>query len=1013
MLSKAPLACFLVATLTAQGPPANGPRSIDADWYALVHAKVVTAPGQPATETTLVLRRGRFAAIGGTPPAGATVIDCRGLTFYPGLVEPYLTIDVPALDAATGDVHWNPMLQPQRHALEGAGIPTAELASLRELGFTTAAITPTGGILKGTSAVVLLDEPGPTDGARVLRSPAYATASLQTRRGGYPDSEMGAIALLRQTLHDADWLQRTQAAVAGGARAEAALPQPGKPLAAIIDQKPLPLWCDSSDELQALRLLRIAAEFGRTAVVVGSGMEFRRLEALVAAKPGFVVPLAFPDAPDTSTAGAAEQVTLRHLQSWEQAPTNSKRLLDAGATVAWTTARLRDRKDFRKSAREAIACGLTAEQALAAVTTTPARLLGIDQQVGTIEVGKWANLVGVAGELWDPDAKIREVWVGGRRHLLQTPGAEQFDGHWSVARAVDASEAAANTPLQLTITGNQCTAKRGDEEWTADSQSQEGAQWQVRLRPKAQADGNAIWLRLRRDGDALVGTAQDANGHSWPVRGSAVPPPEKSERKPKENAASNPPPALVTLPTPLGGYGRLQAPPAGSFAILGADLWTCDGRGILRDGALLVRQGKIVYAGARQGLPELGAEVLRIDGTGKHLTPGLIDCHSHTGISRGVNESGQAVTAEVRIEDVLNPDDINWYRQLAGGVTAVNQLHGSANAIGGQSQTVKLRWGVAQPDAMRFAGAKPGIKFALGENPRRANSSGDNSRYPNTRMGVDALLRDRFAAAETYRREHAAYNALGAAERARRLPPRRDLELDALAEVLAGERWIHCHSYRQDEIFMLCRLAQEYGIRIGTFQHVLEGYKVADAIAANAVGASSFSDWWGYKFEVYDAVPDNGAILHEAGVVVSFNSDSNEHARRLNTEAGKAVKYGRVAPAEALCFVTRNPALQLGIFDRTGSLTAGKAADLALWSDNPLSYASRCLATWVDGSQQFSVEEDQQLRNLVQAERARLLRLAAAAGRRAARPGADPKDAYWAAQDLTVDYCCRDCEGVR
>lgn len=1013
MLPKALLACVLVAPLAAQGPPANGPRRIDADWFALVNAKVITAPDQPATETTLVLRRGRFAAIGGTPPAGATVIDCRGLTFYPGLVEPYLTIDVPALDAATGDVHWNPMLQPQRHALEGSGIPADELETLRGLGFTAAAIAPAGGILKGTSAVVLLDAADPTEPARVLRSPAYTTASLQTRRSGYPDSEMGAIALLRQTLHDARWLERCSAAIAAGAKAEAALPQPYKPLDALVAQRQLPLWCDSTDELQALRLLRIAAEFERTAVVIGSGMEFRRLAALVEAKPGFVLPLAFPDAPDTSTAAAAEQVTLRHLQTWEQAPSNSKRLLDAGATVAWTTARLRDRKDFRSRAREAIACGLTTAQALAAVTTTPARLLGIEQQVGTIEVGKWANLVGVAGELWDPDAKIHEVWVGGRRHLLQTPGATDFDGHWSVAQAVEPGDTPSNTALQLSIDGSKCSAKRGDEAWTAEAQTREGAQLELRLRQQGKADADPIWLRLRRDGDALVGTALDASGRSWPVRANTAPAPEAKERKPAAATPTTPPPALVALPTPLGGYGRLQLPPATSFAIVGADLWTCDGRGILRDGALLVRQGKIVYAGPRQGLPEVGADVLRIDGTGKHLTPGLIDCHSHTGISRGVNESGQAVTAEVRIEDVLNPDDVNWYRQLAGGVTAVNQLHGSANAIGGQSQTVKLRWGVANPDAMRLAGAKPGIKFALGENPRRANSSGENSRYPNTRMGVDALLRDRFAAAETYRREHAAYNALSPVERARRLPVRRDLELEAIAEVLAGERWIHCHSYRQDEIFMLCRLAQEYGIRIGTFQHVLEGYKVADAIAANAVGASSFSDWWGYKFEVVDAVPDNGAILHEAGVVVSFNSDSNEHARRLNTEAGKAVKYGRMAPADALCFVTRNPAIQLGIFDRTGSLTVGKDADLALWSDNPLSYASRCLATWVDGSQQFSVEEDLQLRAGIQTERMRLLRLAAAATRRAARPGPDPKDAYWSAQDLTAEYCCRDCEGVR
>ena len=283
-------------------------------------------------------------------------------------------------------------------------------------------------------------------------------------------------------------------------------------------------------------------------------------------------------------------------------------------------------------------------------------------------------------------------------------------------------------------------------------------------------------------------------------------------------------------------------------------------------------------------------------------------------------------------------------------------------------------------------------------------------------MGVEALLRDRLAAATVHRREHAAYEALAPAARAKVLPPRVDLELAAIAEILAATRRIHCHSYRQDEILMLCNLVREHGIKVGTFQHVLEGYKVADAIAANAIGASSFSDWWAYKFEVYDAIPDNGAILFEAGAVVSFNSDSDEHARRLNTEAGKAVKYGGLKPWDALHFVTRNPAIQLGIFDRTGSLTAGKDADLALWSDDPLSYAARCEATWVDGRQLFSLAQDAEARTRIAAERQRLIQKALDGGKggnsRTARER-DPKDAYWAAEDLTEDYCCRTAEGAR
>ncbi|MEC7351764.1 MAG: amidohydrolase family protein, partial [Planctomycetota bacterium] len=337
---------------------------------------------------------------------------------------------------------------------------------------------------------------------------------------------------------------------------------------------------------------------------------------------------------------------------------------------------------------------------------------------------------------------------------------------------------------------------------------------------------------------------------------------------------------------------------------------------------------------------------------GRNVTPGLIDCHSHTGIDGGVNEGGQNNTAEVRIGDVLNPDDINWYRQLAGGLTAANQLHGSANPIGGQNAVVKLRWG-APVHRMHIEDAKPGIKFALGENVVRPSG-----RYPDTRMGVAAFMEDSFRAASEYRDRHEDYLALPVEQRLATMPPRRDLELEALVEVLEGERLIHCHSYRQDEILMLLRTAERWGFTIGTLQHILEGYKVADAIADHGAGASSFSDWWAYKMEVMDAIPYNGAIMAEAGVLVSFNSDSNELARRMNTEAAKAVRYGGLEPHEALKFVTINPARQLRIDDRTGSIEVGKDADLAIWSGDPLSSFSRCEQTWIDGRRYFDLEED-------------------------------------------------------
>ncbi|MCK5944101.1 MAG: amidohydrolase family protein, partial [Planctomycetes bacterium] len=722
------------------------------------------------------------------------------------------------------------------------------------------------------------------------------------------------------------------------------------------------------------------------------------------------VPLQLPEAPDVSTAAAADRVSLRQLQTWEHAPSNSRRLLDAGVTIAWTTARMRDRKDFPARVRDAQEHGVSDEQALAAVTTTPARMLGIDAHCGTIAVGKLANLVVVEGTLFGADRVVRDVWVGGVRHVVRAPEDRGLDGAWTWT---DGFPGQTDDDVTLSIDGKKVRGAVGDAKLAIKNVKRTARTLTCQLSGEPLGDGT-FWLRLRVEDDGLAGVCTTPDGRALEIaagRRTAAADDEAAD-EPEPTAAKTP----AALPTPLGGYGFEALPEQRSFAITGATVWTGDGRGKIENGAVFVRGGKIVFAGKLEDIPELPENTEIIDGVGKHVTTGMIDCHSHTGISRGVNESGQAVTSEVRIQDVLDPDDVNWYRQLAGGVTAVNQLHGSANVIGGQSNTVKVRYGVTEPNDMFFAGAMPGIKFALGENPRRVNRRGEPStRYPGTRMGVEGVLRDRFAAAEAYAREHAAYQALSPRQRAKVLPPRVDLELAALAEVLASKRWIHCHSYRQDEIFMLCGLADEYGIKIGTFQHVLEGYKVADAIKRSAVGASSFSDWWAYKLEVYDAIPENGAILHEAGVNVSFNSDSSEHARRLNTEAGKAVKYGGVAANEALWFVTRNPAVQLGVFDRTGSLTKGKDADIALWSADPLSYAARCEATWVDGRKMFSLARDAELRRDIARQRQRLLQLALDANQRSGRKAkeGDPNDAYWRAEELRNDYCCRNAEGGR
>ena len=354
-----------------------------------------------------------------------------------------------------------------------------------------------------------------------------------------------------------------------------------------------------------------------------------------------------------------------------------------------------------------------------------------------------------------------------------------------------------------------------------------------------------------------------------------------------------------------------------------------------------------------------------INGLGKHVTPGLIDCHSHSAVF-SVNEGTQSITSEVRIQDVINSDDIALYRELAGGLTIANILHGSANTIGGQNAVIKLRWGQS-PNNLLYKKAKPGIKFALGENVKQSNWGDDNTtRYPQTRMGVEQIMKDSFIAAKEYENEK---------KKAQKenIPHRKKYRMEALLEILNGDRIVHIHSYRQDEILMFVRLAQEFGFTVGTFQHVLEGYKVADAIAEIGAGGSTFSDWWAYKFEVYDAIPFNGTIMQNMGVITSFNSDSSELACRMNVEAAKAVKYGGLSEEEALKFVTINPAKQLRIESHVGSIELGKDADLVIWNGHPLSTYSKAEQTWIDGVKYFDVKKDEMLRQEVKDERNRLI----------------------------------------
>ena len=516
------VALSISAATIAQGPPSNGPATNDPGWHALVGADAVVQPGQRITNATLVLRDGRIVSIesGGAPPAGAFVHDCKGLTLYPGLIEPFLTVDVPALDPDAASVHWHPSVMPQRNALDGAGTTEDDRKELRELGFATAAIAPTGGVLKGSSAIVLLDEPAEGAQAVVLRNAAYAVASLQRNFGDAPNSEMGAIALLRQMLSDANWQKQCLDAANRHRQLRKHLPQTNDALSSLVAQQELPLLFDVEDELQVLRVAKVADEFSRSAIALGRGMEFRRLDAVVATGMPLVIPVHYPEAPDVTSLAKAERVSLRQLQTWEQAPTNLARLLGANATVALTTARLPKRSDFREKLAEALKFGVTEDQALAALTTVPAQMLGVSDDVGRLQPGHYANIVVVDGDLFDPQSKIQDVWVGGQRHVITEAKDPELDGRWTLT-------VARTTPIsgQITVQDGKVTAQFGEDEVKAKSLAALGldrSAVEAKLAERAAAREGKDWARADALRDELqsmsVEVLDQADGVQWRVQ---------------------------------------------------------------------------------------------------------------------------------------------------------------------------------------------------------------------------------------------------------------------------------------------------------------------------------------------------------------------------------------------------------------------------------------------------------------------------------------------------------------
>jgi len=995
VLKLLPVACICglaAVSVRAQvdSEPTKGIRDATPRVHALTSARVYVTPTRVLESATVVLRDGRVEAVGENiaVPADARVWDLAGRIVYPGFIDPMSELGLPAAlkpppprradqrpppspppsppRFSTGDS--NSMIRPETDAANVLELEDDAVEALREIGITAALAVPRRGVLRGQSALVVTSDAEHTRRAVLASGVAqHAANELQPNPDAaeYPTSLMGVIALLRQTFYDAQWYRDVQAYYAANPTVERAAENSALAALAPVIGRTQRLIYTTDDELDYARVRALEAEFNLDVVLYGNGHEYRRTAALEGLRHPIIVPLDFPKPPDIDSPDGALEVSLETLQHWELAPSNAAFLAQAGIRFAFTADGLKKPADeFWSNVRTAVERGLPESLALAALTTMPAEALGMSDTLGTLDRGKIANLVVANDDLFsEKEAKIELVFVDGVPYELEAFKAVDPKGRWTISSARGGGEwslGAADGQKRLTVTV-------GSEKYRGRIDGPA-----LLLFPAASVFGGGEGLaRLTGyvSGERIEGLAELPDGSTFPWTASYTGDLAKSGGDEDESTPDEIP-SLDPRPYPPGAFG-LAVEPEQPAAVLvrGATVWTSSERGKLSNADLLILDGRIASVGSALEAPR-GALV--IDAAGKHVTAGLIDAHSHTAVSGAINEVGSAVTDDVRIADVLNPTDISIYRQLAGGLTVANVLHGSANPIGGQNQIIKLRWG---GDAARlvFAEVPAGVKFALGENVKQSNW-GDQftTRYPQTRMGVEQIIRDTLIAAQRYGTERGA--------RGRGIAPvRRDLKLDAALEMLRGEREIHIHSYRQDEILVFVRVAQEFGLNVAAFQHVLEGYKVGPEIASIGAGGSTFSDWWGYKVEVVDAIPYNGALMREAGVVVSFNSDDDELATRLNTEAAKAVKYGGVPEEAALDFVTINPAIQLGVDDRVGSLEVGKDADFVIWSGHPLSVFSRAEQTWIDGRRYFDIDVDARMRGEVQAERARLIQKALAA----------------------------------
>ncbi|MFQ5499517.1 MAG: amidohydrolase family protein [Candidatus Zixiibacteriota bacterium] len=1010
--------CLLILTATSvlsdHTTPPLGLRDKTPDIRAFTNVLIIVAPGDTISNGTIVISDGRITDVGTgiSIPDGATVSNLSGFSVYPGFIDPYTDYGMPKREAAKRSYRDKPKYAADRiggsahneafHAAENwvdQFRPDSKSSDeMTALGFTTARTCRLDGIFRGRSCIVQLGKGLPND--LILSPHSYHVASFDKGASpmSNPSSLMGSIALIRQAFLDAKWYVGARAAYA--LNPDQPMPEFNTTIDALATISDEPVLFETDDELSLLRANRIATEFGFRFIHIGSGYEYARIDEIASTGATIILPVNYPKTPDITNQNDELDVTLAKLRHWERAPSNASVLEQHDIEFAFTTVRLKDKSAFKNNVHKAVERGLSRDGALAALTTVPARLCGVSQLVGSVERGKLANFVLTDGDIFDDSTAVFSVFVGGVEHEFIDRSALAFKGRYDLSIAGSSY----NLSVLLESPSRPSIQLKAD---TSALSTKSVSIRQGRLYFTASLDTADTKALTRFSGvlvnDTIKGTATLPDGatEAW-IAGSndaddSETPDENSDKPDTKDF-----PLVSRLTWPNKAFGFEKLPQREDLLIRNATIWTSESDGILKSYDLLIRSGKFAQLGKNLEAPK-GARVY--DASGKHITAGIIDAHSHIAISKGVNEGTDAVTAEVRISDVINSDDLSIYRQLTGGVTTSHILHGSANPIGGQLQLIKLRWG-APPEELKLKGAPPTIKFALGENVKQSNW-GDNyrSRYPQTRMGVETIMKDEFQTAREYERKWEAYRSLSKKERRRTIPPRHDLELDAILDILNSKLFIHCHSYHQTEILMLMRLAEQFGFTVQTFTHILEGYKVAGEMARHGATASSFADWWAYKFEVYDAIPYNVALMTRKGVLSSINSDSDDLGRRLNLEAAKSVQYGDMSQEEAIKLATINPAIQLKVDDRIGSIEVGKDADFVIWNGNPLSIYSSVEQTWIEGKKYFDIDRDLQTRLQIREEKNALIQKALASSKKGKKsPGKmgqnKPEEKHYKCDDI-------------